>query len=88
MHFVKSNQDGRVYIRKFEIEKIVYFYMKDNEQKLRCYFVEYDESQITMHIKEQSSINIKSLHRIQDELQKYLADMLGLYVDKIIIKLG
>lgn len=88
MHFVENNEAGRIYIKSFEIEKLVYKYIKENNKELDCYYVSYDKSVITIFLKEQSTVEVTKLYEIQEVLKRYLANDLGLYVEKINIKLG
>ncbi len=88
MHYVKENENGRIYIKKFAIEKLVYNYIKNNTSKLKCYYVTYDQSVITIYLHEQASTSAVAIDKIQTNLRRYLGDDLGIYVEKINVKLG
>ncbi len=88
MHYVKENENGRIYIKKFAIEKLVYNYIMENAPKLKCYYVNYDQSVITIYLHEQASTSAVAIEKIQTTLRHYLGDDLGLYVEKINVKLG
>ncbi len=88
MHFVQSNENGRIYIKKFAIEKLVYKLFNDNAKKLSCYYVTYDQSVITIYLHEQAGVDIEALENIQVNIRKFLRNELGLYVEKVNINLG
>ncbi len=88
MHYVTENENGRIYIKKFAIEKLVYNYIKNNAPQLKCYYVNYDQSVITIFLTEQAGISASRIEKIQTTLRNYLGNDLGLYVEKINVKLG
>lgn len=88
MHFVQSNENGRIYIKRFAIEKFIYNFFNDNEEKLSCYYVTYDQSVITIYLHEQAGVSIEALGNIQVRIRKLLREDLGLYVEKVNINLG
>ncbi len=88
MHFVQSNENGRIYIKRFAIEKLIYNVFNDNEKELSCYYVTYDQSVITIYLHEQAGVDIEALENIQVNLRDFLRNELGLYVEKVNINLG
>ncbi len=88
MHFVKENDNGRIYIKKFALEKLVHKLFNENANKLKCYYVTYDQSVITIYLHNQAGINVATLEDVQKRLRTYLHNELGLYVEKVNVNLG
>lgn len=83
MHLIDNNKNGRVYISKFEVEKQVYLFLKDNFSDINCYVVKYCDDVITLNIKKVSGLRFERINMVQENTLDYVKNNMGIYINHI-----
>ena len=87
MILINRNELGRIYVRKFEIEKIVYLFLKDYYPSLKCYDVSYHDNKLAIFVKKTNTKEQVQLEVFQEEAESFLKKAMGLYIKEININI-
>lgn len=87
MHLIDNNINGRIYITKFEIEKQVYFYVKNNFSDINCYFVKYSDDIVTIKLKKVSGLRFERINVVQENTLDFIKNNMGIYISHIDVEI-
>lgn len=79
MVLIDRTQKGRILVRDFEIEKIVYLFLKEFYPQFKCYSVDYTDSILNIYVRNVSDVDFDQLDRCQAEAQNYFQEKMGIY---------
>ncbi len=80
---IANNENGRIYISNFQIEKLVYNKIRQEYPLINCYRVRYDQSVLTLYIHPDNSFNAERSNKIQKDAKAIFRDSYGVYVEKV-----
>lgn len=83
---ITSNENGRIYINKFEVEKLIYKFINKNFPKVKCYKVSYQEALMIIYIEEKDEITEKISDELIEMLILDLNNTYGIYIENIEIR--
>lgn len=85
---INNSAIGRVYISKFQVEKLVYKTIKNEYPKMNCYKVSYDQSMLTLYLHPDASFDRSWVDQIQKDAKKIFSDSYGIYIERVDIILN
>lgn len=88
MKLIDSNTNGRIYISKLSIKKIVFMFLENNYPQINVYNISLINECILIEIHENCVFAVDEIIKIQDEGRKLLSSRLGIYIENININVG
>lgn len=83
MVLIARTDQGRIFVRHFEIEKSVYLFLQEFYPNLKCYAVELNDNNLNIFIHHHEDIQADFLVNIQNEAKKYFQEKMGIYFKSI-----
>lgn len=87
MNLIAKNQNGRIYVKKLEIEKNVYLFIKEFYPHVKCYAIDYKDNVLDIYIKASAINSDKYLENFQKEIETYFNEKVGIYFKSININI-
>ncbi len=78
MVLIGRTDKGRIFVKEFEIEKIVYLFVKEFYPQFKCYAVDYTDSILNLYI-HNKALPYSVIEQFQNEIQTYFQDKMGIY---------
>lgn len=87
MQLINNNENGRIYIKKFEIEKLTYLFVLANFEFINCYLVKHEDNNIILYIKNLEEVEYEQLKEVQEKTLEFLENNVGIYINRIDVEI-
>lgn len=80
---IANNENGRIYVNRFSIERLVYQIILEDYPGLDCYAVDYEQGELTLHLNKSASYDSTVIETVINKAKTIFNDKYGIYIERV-----